>query len=658
MICPMPGMRPEDVYALTTLKDPRLSPDGKTIAFVFVGADRENNRYASGIWTAPADGSWEPRPFTSGEHREDLPRFSPDGTLLAFVSHREKKKCELNLIPISGGEGRQIASFDEEVEQIAWSPDGLRLAFLVRVRDEKRYGKEEEKDQPPRRIDRLVYRLDNVGWTIDRPTQLFVIDLDGGEPRQLTTGNYPLGGITWSPDGKQLAFVSARHKTWDLDLAQDIFTIGASGGRPTKLTKTGAVYSSPSWSPDGSRIAFLFRERAMDAPLHGRLGAIDVASRKTTVLTEHMDRNALPYPPMREPAWVSDDLYFAAEDSGNVHLYRVPATGEGKPELILGGDRQISGFDIAGSTLAFIATTPTRLMELYTASPEESRIVDGGTAFQKKVKLVSPRRFTATSKDGSEVEAWVMPPAGFVKGRKYPALLNIHGGPFTQYGNRFFDEFQIYAGAGYAVVYANPRGSSGYSEGWGRAIRGPQAQPDPGSGWGGVDFEDLMAVVDEAVRRFDFIDGKRFGVLGGSYGGYMTSWIVGHTDRFRAACSERACNNLLTMSWASDIGHFFKGYLGPSHLEDPEEYLRQSPITHADDIKTPLLILHSEKDLRCPIEQAEQLFVALRMRGQPVEFVRFPGSSHELSRSGPPYQRVERFKIILEFFDRHLKSKR
>jgi dipeptidyl aminopeptidase/acylaminoacyl peptidase len=203
------------------------------------------------------------------------------------------------------------------------------------------------------------------------------------------------------------------------------------------------------------------------------------------------------------------------------------------------------------------------------------------------------------------------------------------------------------------VLYANPRGSSGYSQAWGRAIRGEHA-PDPGSGWGGVDHEDVMGVLDTALERFDFIDPDRLGVLGGSYGGFLTTWIVAHTDRFKAACSERAVNNRYTSSWTSDIGPWFSAYLGVTHLDDPDEYLRQSPITFADRITTPLLILHSENDLRCPIEQAEQLFVMLRMLRREVDFVRFPGEGHELSRSGSPRHRQQRFEVILEFFGRHL----
>jgi dipeptidyl aminopeptidase/acylaminoacyl peptidase len=249
-------------------------------------------------------------------------------------------------------------------------------------------------------------------------------------------------------------------------------------------------------------------------------------------------------------------------------------------------------------------------------------------------------------------------------------LLNIHGGPFTQYGNGFFDEFQVEAGGGYAVVYCNPRGSSGYSEAWGRAIRGAGAAragasadaADPtgpsaaGPGWGSVDYDDCMAVVDEALRRFDFIDAERLGVIGGSYGGYMTSWIVSHTDRFKAAVSERAVNSFVSMWGSSDAGWDMKGYFGSFLYEDVEAYLRLSPLSYAQNIHTPLLILHSENDLRCPVEQGEQLFVTLRQLKRPVEMVRFPAESHELTRSGSPIHRVQRFELVLEWFDRYLKG--
>jgi dipeptidyl aminopeptidase/acylaminoacyl peptidase len=317
----------------------------------------------------------------------------------------------------------------------------------------------------------------------------------------------------------------------------------------------------------------------------------------------------------------------------------------------------VSGLDARAGALAVAVSGPTTLTEIVAVvDGVERQLTNFTKLFAPSVGLTSPERFVARSKDGSEVEAWVMRPIGAEPGARYPTLLNVHGGPFTQYGNHFFDEFQMQAGAGYAVVYCNPRGSSGYSEAWGRAIRGPSAAVDPGSGWGGVDYEDVMAAIETAVEQFDFIDPGRVGVLGGSYGGYMTSWIIGHTDRFKAACSERSVNDVGALELFSDIAGTFRHELGVDLFDAPEEYAHQSPMTYVQEMRTPLLILHSENDLRCPVDQADRLYVALRLLGREPEFWRFPGEGHELSRSGSPRHRVRRQEIILDFFDRHLKG--
>jgi dipeptidyl aminopeptidase/acylaminoacyl peptidase len=292
--------------------------------------------------------------------------------------------------------------------------------------------------------------------------------------------------------------------------------------------------------------------------------------------------------------------------------------------------------------------TPTRSPELFL---RDRRLTTHTATFEDEVTRSEPEPFKAIAPDGAEVDAWVVRPVGFEEGKRYPAVLNIHGGPFTQYGQHFFDEFQVEAGAGYVVVYSNPRGSSGSTEAWGRAIRGPVAD---GPGWGSVDADDLMAVVDEAVKRFDFIDPDRIGVMGGSYGGYMTSWLVGHTDRFRCGISERAVNDMASEDGTCDFAGFFRGIVGAHAWEQPEAYRQISPLTYADRITTPLLIIHSEDDLRCPISQAEQLFTMLRSLGREVEFVRFPAEGHELSRSGSPTHRAMRFQIVLDWLGRHL----
>jgi dipeptidyl aminopeptidase/acylaminoacyl peptidase len=274
-----------------------------------------------------------------------------------------------------------------------------------------------------------------------------------------------------------------------------------------------------------------------------------------------------------------------------------------------------------------------------------------GRSFAEGRELVSAERFTAISKDGTEVDAWLMLPAGYEAGKRYPVLLNIHGGPFTQYTTGFFDEFQVYAGAGYAVLYSNPRGGSGYTEAWGRAIRGPI---DGGPGWGTVDFDDVIGVVDTALATYDFLDPERLGIMGGSYGGYLTSWTISHDNRFKAAVSERAVNDFYSAVGSSDLWWVFERQFGGRWYEHLDAWLDRSPTTYATQIETPVLIIHSEQDLRCGIEQGERLFVELRLLGREVEMLRFPAESHELTRSGSPLHRVQRFEAILEWFSRYL----
>ena len=648
-------MRPEDVYALTSVGEPCLSPDRRRVAYVVSRIDGEANAYRSAVWVASLDGSEEPRQFTSGERGDASPRWSPDGRWLAFVSSRdgEEKKAhgELYVLPADGGEPRRLTEGEEGVESIAWSPDSRRIAFARRVRDEA-YEEEDDRRRAPRRFTRLFYKLDSVGWTGDRRKHLFVVGLDGGGERQLTDGDCEDEEPAWSPDGSRIVFSSMRGDRWDAELVEALYEleVDAEGPGPRRLSQPDESATMASFSPDGTLIAYRHEPEDGTYPHHGQIAVMRADGSDRRVLTASLDRQCTPYPLIREPVWDGGRVAFRVEDGGNIHIYTAAADGSDEPELLVGGEQSTGLYDLADGVLVYTSSTSTRPHELFGGNGK--RMTSVSDEFVSGRELGEAERFKAVSADGTEVDAWLVRPPGFDETRSYPVLLTIHGGPFTQYDTGFFDEVQVYAGAGYCVLYSNPRGGSGYSEEWGRAIRGPGSGAGPG--WGTVDYEDLMGVVDTALERFPFLDSERLGVLGGSYGGFMTSWIVSHTNRFKAALSERAVNHLVSAFGSSDVFWVFERQFGGPMWEHVDEWLRMSPATYAREIETPLLIVHSESDLRCNVEQGEHLFTLLRLLDKDVEMLRFPAESHELSRSGSPVHRVQRFEAILEWFGRYL----
>ncbi len=649
-----------------SLADPRVSPDGSLIAFTVTRVDLDANRYRSAVWLAATDGSTPPHQLTSGEHGDSQPVWSPDGRRLAFTSRRStgSDAATLHVVPIGGpGETVTVCERPEGIEQPAWSPDGRHLAFASRERTGRYSDGDDERARPPRRIDRLWSREDGTGWTIDRPRSVFVVPADGSaRPRVVAGGPYEHDGPAWSPDGSRLVTAVPRAKDWDLDLIADLHLVdlAAADAPPRAITSGRLSHWRPAWSPDGATIASL----AQDGKLlhsHTQVVLTDATTGEQRVLTADLDRQCAPQPGARAPIWDGDHLLFAAEDRGDVHVYRVPADGSGPAHRVLGGTRVITGYDQAGGVLAFVAATATTLPELFVRDPDgtERRLTSVGAAFHDAVPVRAPEYFRVPSPGGDgDMDVWLVKPDAPADGGRLPVLLSIHGGPMSQYGNAFFDEFQLWTGAGYAVVYCNPHGSTGQTEAWARSIRPPEAAEVPGTGWGGIDADDVLAALDAALARDPQLDPDRVGVLGGSYGGYLTSWLIGHTDRFAAACSERAVNNVESLEWSSDAAGFFRHEFGVGHLDSPEVYRRMSPISYVRDISTPVLILHSEDDLRCHVEQADQLFVALRLLGKPVEYWRFPEEGHELSRSGSPRHRVQRAEIILDWFGRHLGGRR
>jgi dipeptidyl aminopeptidase/acylaminoacyl peptidase len=648
-------MVPEDLLRIRFVGDPQLHPDGRLVAFVVTTLSEARDEYLSTIWVVDVEGG-APRPFTRGPRRDTAPRWSPDGRWLAFVSEREKKqKGQLHVMPADGGEALRLTDLRPGVSSPAWSPDGRWLAFVSRVGgwEEPEDEEERERSKPPRVIDVLKYKSNGVGFVYDRPEQIFVVPAAGGEVRQLTTGSFDSHHPAWSPDSQLVAFASARHAERDEDLAADVFTVPVGSGDLRQLTRSEGPVSWPAFSPDGRVVAYVGHSDRRGVSRHHRVYTVPAGGGSPVCVTATLDRSCEALVGAVAPLWLgaTGTLAFLVEDEGDAPLYRVRPAPCGAPERLVGGTRQVTGFSASrdGALVAFTATDDTSPPELFACRADgigERQLTDLNREWKAEVWRARPERFRF-ERAGFTVDGWVMPPFGQEVGRRYPALLNVHGGPTSQYGHRFFDEFQVYTGAGYAVVYLNPRGSRGYSEAFARAVVGD---------WGGGDYTDLMTGLDEALRRFDFLDPGRLGVMGGSYGGFMTSWIVGHTDRFRAACSERAVNAMWSMYGTSDIGHWFQEAhaLGRPPWEDLKWYLERSPLSYVRDIRTPLLILHSESDLRCPMEQAEQLYVALKKLQRPVRLVRFPDEDHELSRSGRPRHRLARFRILLEWFREHL----
>jgi dipeptidyl aminopeptidase/acylaminoacyl peptidase len=656
----------DDLFNIKLVSDPQLAPDGKTIAFTLTTPDLQGDKYASHIWLVPSDGSAPARQFTFGEGKDRAPRWSPDGKSIAFTSDRDKeKKDQLYLISLAGGEAIRLTDDANKPSAPVWSPDGTMIAYTSKaVTKETKKANDQRDDSDVKSYTRLNYKSNDEGFWDYGWRQIFTLSLQGegrGEGRQLTRGAYNHGAPAWSPDSKTIVFAANRSSKADEQLWNDLWSVPAKGGALKRLTRRKGPAGAPSFSPDGKWIAFVGHDNEYSHVTEAGIYLMSARGGKPIKLTAGFDRtygSALatdlrsPEGAPPAPQWSNDGktIYFVATDHGASNLFAISSKG-GAVKQITRGDHHIIGYAYSRATnrFALVLSDPLNPNDVFTSTKNGAlkRLTRVNDEMLADVQRSKPERF-AVSNEGGTIEGWLMKPLNWKGGKKYPAILQIHGGPHSAYGATFFHEFQILCAQGYAVVFCNPRGSAGYGQDFSKCI---------GKDWGGIDYRDVMAAWNFALKKYAWIDAKRTGVAGGSYGGYMTSWIVTHTNQFKAAVSMRALNNWYSFYGTSDIGHFFASewYVGGEPWNNAEEYLQHSPIAHVANCKTPTLILHSEKDFRCPIEQGEQFYIALKKLGVPTELVRFPDETHELSRSGKPKHRKERLERIVAWFKHYLK---
>jgi dipeptidyl aminopeptidase/acylaminoacyl peptidase len=660
----------EDLYQLNQLSDVRISPDGSHVVYVLQRVEQKTEKKYTNLWVAPTEGG-EAHQFTYGDQNDNMPRWSPDGKQIAFLSNRgdKEKPPQVYLIPFGGGEARGLTHIDGEIGSLEWSPDGRRLLCTVRKTDEEELARQKDEQRKKlgvvaRHYQRVFYKLDGYGYLPKERQHLWTVDARSGRARQLTEHEiYDEDSPSWSPDGKWIAFTSNRSENPDITTDRiDLFIMPAAGGEFRKIETPVGPKGMPAFSPDGKWIAYYGVEGEGVWYKNTGLWIVPVdGSRPALDLTESYDVhveadviNDVGSPETMPPTWSKDGkrLYFPVPYHGSSILMSIDTEGKDLQTVIgEGGVVGAFSFDREQERMAYFFgkmddPAQVRVREMMSAGQEHDRALTRiNRALLDGIDLGQIEEVWIKGRDGNDIQGWILKPPGFDPAKKYPSILEIHGGPLTQYGKFFMHEFYFLAAQGYVVHFSNPRGGRGYGEAHGKAIWG---------GWGDADYADLMAWTDY-VEKLPYIDAGRMGVTGGSYGGYMTVWIIGHTQRFKAAAAQRCVSNFVSMWGSSDFNWTFQQVLDDKPpFEDLQKFWDHSPIKYIGNAKTPTLVLHNEFDLRCPIEQGEQVFVALKTLGVESEMVRFPDEFHGLSRTGRTDRRIVRLKHIAGWFNRHL----
>jgi len=661
----------EDLLSFQLVGDVQISTAGDRVAFTASRTDKENNEYQSAIYmVAPGR---EPVRFTGGD-KDTAPRFSPDGGMLAFISKRSGQP-QIWVMDLAGGEARQLTRIQGGVSEMAWAPTSDRIAFTAllkgdgiqpEVKDEKDEDLFAKHTKKVKVITETFHKFDGVGYFGERRPCLCVTALaEGAQPAQLTKPPYMVEGITWSPDGQTLVFTSKMGPDYDLHpFERLVYAIAATGGEARPLTPPELDCGGATVSPDGKTVVVMTRDPAEFGYDNGRLCLVPLAGGQLTPLASQWDRplynegiSDMPAPgAFARPTWAPDGsaIYSLSSIDGTTQLVRIDVpTGDVIP--VTSGDRLVYSFtmDARGRRVAMGVSSPLNPGDLYLLDLKEgteerlSKFNDGLLA---ELDLSVPQRFGARAAEGPRLDGWLMKPHGWQPDTPYPTILFIHGGPMAMYAATFFFEFQLMAANGYGVVYGNPRGSQGYGEAFCKAIQ---------IEWGKRDYADLMAVVDQAIEDNPWIDANRLGVTGGSYGGYMTNWIVSHCDRFKAAVTGRSVVDWRSMVGSGDMGaEWIQRFGKAAPWVDDTVYKQQSPITYVENVRTPILIEHQEGDLRCPIDQGMLWFTAIKHLGKaPVRLVTYPEEFHGMSRDGKPWNRIHRLKEIAAWFDSYLQEK-
>jgi len=675
-----------DLFKFAWIADPQISPDGSRVAFVRVWVNQKADRYDSALWVVPTNGG-AARQLTAGP-RDTSPRWSPEGKRLAFVRSAEKEgrqqPAQIYLLTLEGGEAQSLTELPRSAGAPQWSPDGKTIAFtssedLSKKEQAMTEGGEVKENQPERVSDvrvitRATYRFNGPGylnpkvkthiWTVAAPADPGV----ASKPKQITKGNFDEGNVSWSPDGRRIYFTASRAlEPYYEPPRADLYSIAPDGSDEKKIVSFDGRLGDYCLSGDGKRIALSGSptRKPIQSYTQPDLFVVDnVAEATPRNLTADYDLDVgggiggdqrAPRGGSSDGAiWSKDgrNLYVNVAEHGRANLKRIDAS-TGKVEPVTTGDHEVQAYTATpdASKMVLLISSPVNIGDLFlldAASGKLTQLTKINDELFSQFDLTPPEEIWYTSFDGRKIHGWIQKPPNFDSSKKYPFILEIHGGPHSAYGFTFTHEFQWMAAKGYVVLYTNPRGSTSYGQDFGNIIQ---------YNYPGDDYKDLMAGVDEVLKR-GYVDENRLGVTGGSGGGVLTNWTVGHTNRFKAAVSQRSIADWAGFWYTADFTLFQPTWFRGAPWEDPEDFVKRSPITYIKNITAPMMFIEGEADWRTPpADGGEIMFRALKYRKIPTVMVRFPNESHELSRSGAPWRRVERLQHILNWFDKYLQDK-